>query len=212
MTASKEQLDAWRREAELRDYPEHFAREDWKKALEGARNLNRESWDRCQAISWVARYAPDDHVLPLCREALAAADGAADSYLACYPKAWPLRALVERGYSESLNELLTPILAEAEQVAPLASRSNALFLIFQAVLPGHVAHWRPVLDALLRASRPTCHWRQKRNLRDAILLVARVSPELGVELRTRVDDVKIRQRLERQWQKGAFWKPRPYFW
>jgi len=80
--------------------------------------------------------------------------------------AWPVRALVERGRTQRLHPVLSSLIDFSPQIESPASRSEALFLLLQAIFPAGRRWWEPVLNELIQSSEPVVHWRQGRNLRD----------------------------------------------
>ena len=170
------------------------------------------AWKKCQALAWVARYAPAGRVVGISRAALAAAREADDPYHSTFASAWPLRALLERDQAEAASDALAPILLQSQGVTPMASRSEALFLIFQAVVIGEAHAWASVFGLLMDASSPPRHWRQGRNIRDAVLIVASRDVGLAHRAMAQLDDAKLRRKLEGKLASGVCSQPRAFFW
>ncbi len=212
--ASKEQLDQWRREAYLKDYPWSAIRdnpESWRERAAEAR-ATPQFWSRCQALAKVARLGPPEQVLPLVDDALLEAAKEPDLYHAVFPTAWPIRALIERGLIIDAIQRLSPIIEKTRGVQPNSSRSEALHTLVQAAIPGGEACWRPVMDALVESCIPPEHWRQARNLISAILFAERLDPELATSVAARITDARIRRKLDRELQARGHQKPRDFFW
>lgn len=169
-------------------------------------------WSRCQTLAKVARYGPAEQVLPLIDEALLEAAKEPDIYNAVFPTAWPIRALIERGLIAEAIQRISPILEKSRGVQPNSSRCEALFTLVQAAIPGGDACWRPVMDALVESCIPPEHWRQARNLIDAILLAEPLDHELATSVAARITDPRIRRKLDRERQAKHFKKPRDFFW
>jgi len=167
---------------------------------------------RCQALAWVARYGPQDRVAEIARTALAAAQEADDPYHSLSASAWPLRALIERGHAQAADAAVGPLLVQSELVQPMASRSEGLFLVFQAIVAGEGSLWRTVLEVLIAASTPPRYWRQGRNIRDAVLIVAGRDAALASHTAARLEDAKLRGRLQRKLAAGVSAEPRTFFW
>lgn len=171
----------------------------------------RHTWARCQALACVARYCPEHRVVELAWRALSAAQEGTDSYQHVFPAAWPLRALIERGLDEPAKRMLTAVLSQATAVTPMSSQSEALLLIFQAVAIGSARAWRRAFEALIEASTPVEHWRQARNLRDGVLIVAALDPALARKVVDGLEDDKLKRKLNRKLDAGETRAPRDYF-
>jgi hypothetical protein len=78
-----------------RDIAMRVAETDFKKALILARKVS-EPWFRCQALAGTARYAPEEHVVQIAEEAIAASLTETEPYMKVAATAWPFRALIER--------------------------------------------------------------------------------------------------------------------
>lgn len=181
-------------------------------AAEAVANEIGSPWYRCQALGWVARFAPDDQVMRLARDALRTSLTTDDPYQQAGASAWPLRALVERGHENYVEEAIPAVLAITNRVESLASRSEALFLLLQAVLPAKRGCWLPVFDALRAASQPMLHWRQGRNIRDACVMIASGDLTLAESACEEIADERVRQRTRKDLDGGARGKPRAFFW
>jgi hypothetical protein len=111
-----------------------------------------------------------------------------------------------------LPSIIPDLLHRAEGIQILASRSEALFLVFQAIFPAGSKHWRPVLESLRRASTPLINWRQRRNLLSAVMIVRGEDEKLALEITNSLDDPKLKSKIERTWAKSEPALPRPFFW
>jgi hypothetical protein len=180
-------------------------------ALAAARDIE-DPWYACQALATVARFAPEDRVEAIASEALAAAREAKDPYRLVGSGAWPVRALVERQRLSALDPTVTELLRHSLRIESPASRSEALFLLFEAVFPAGIQHWRPVLDELFRSSDPVVHWRQRRNLRDAMIIVAGEDPALAEELSQGLHDDKLSRQIGSRLREAERHGPRQFFW
>jgi hypothetical protein len=103
-------------------------------------------------------------------------------------------------------------LNRAKEIELLASRSEALFLVFQAIFPAGREERLNVLEGLISASDPLISWRQKRNLRDTILIVWNEDKELARKLMADIPDDKLRRQIERRIANAEWRLPRPFFW
>lgn len=142
-----------------------LARPNPKQALAKAKAVS-EPWFRAQALAWVARFTDSDPVA-VAKLAAKAAAGCDDDYKRSAVRAWEVAALAERKESNRAEASLKAAVAVAEAVQPVASRSEALFLLFQAAwaLGRKQAEW---VSGRLAATCPEEeHWRCKRARRDA---------------------------------------------
>jgi hypothetical protein len=181
------------------------------KALEVARKIN-DPWFKCQALSQVARYWPHPDYKHLLKEALDAADTQTDTYKQVTVSAWPIRAYLERGDVSPAKALLDRYTTAATRIENMGSRSEALFMVFQAAKPFAPNLWQPVFWALVAATEPALAWRQRRNIRDAIAMVARDGPALVEKALARLSDEKTITAVKRDLEKGRCAEPRPFFW
>ena len=193
-----------------RDRAQSLAVTDTKAALTIARSI-KDAWFACQALAWVARYAPDDQFIAIAKESLRVGRRSKDNYKAAAVSAWPIRALVERRHTAGLSGIIRDLLVLSEDISPMASRSEALFLLVQAVFPAGRDHWLPVLRSLCDASIPPVHWRQGRNLLDTVLIVSNEDQTLAAELIEKVDDPKLKARIDRAIASRTS-HARPFFW
>jgi hypothetical protein len=111
-----------------------------------------------------------------------------------------------------LPSLIPELLLRAKEITILASRSEALFLLFQAIFPAGREHWFPVLGSLREASTPLISWRQRRNLCDAILLVWGEDKRLALEIINALDEAKLKKKIEKMLLSPESQVPRPFFW
>lgn len=167
---------------------------------------------RCQALAWIARFAPDDRFDAIVCEALQTAQRAKDPFIGTSSAAWPLRAMIERQRAEQTRRHLDDFLMRVPHVEPASSRSESFFLLFQAVFPGGQTLWEPVLRMLVDNDTTDPHWRQLRNTRDAILMAAGEDRHLANELVHVIPAGGHQRRLEQQLEQGDSLQPRPFFW
>ena len=182
-----------------------------EQALMVAREIN-DPWFRCQALSQVARYWPQADYDRLLKEAVDAADSQDDAYKRVAVSAWPIRAYLERGEVSQARELLERYTPAAARIENMGSRSEALFMVFQAAKPFAPDLWQPVLRALVAATEPALAWRQRRNVRDAIAMVTQGGPALVEEALASLSDDKTVAAVRRDLAKGRCAEPRPFFW
>jgi hypothetical protein len=188
-----------------------LAHVDTKRALAAARAIE-DPWYACQALAWVARYGPEVQFNKTIGESLRVCSKETDPYRIVASAAWPVRAIVERDQSTMLRSIIPDLLRRAPDIELLASRSEALFLLFQAVFPAGRAHWLPVLQSLRAASSPLINWRQGRNLCYAVLIVGGEDERLAREVIDGLDDAKTKKKIEKLLAAGQPIAPRPFFW
>ncbi|MEP6818562.1 MAG: hypothetical protein ABJA18_03445 [bacterium] len=184
---------------------------DPKRALATAQAIE-DPWFACQALAWVARFAPDDQFLRIIKESLGAGQKATDPYRIVAAAAWPIRAIVEREHTRMLPSVLPELLLLAKDIDLLVSRSEALFLLFQAVFPAGREYWFPALQSLREASTPLVHWRQRRNLGDTVLIVWNEDAQLAAEMIDGFDDPKVKKQIEKAIVASKRRFPRRFFW
>jgi hypothetical protein len=169
-----------------------------------------DSWYRAQALAWVARYAPEHDVSRLAQAALQAAADCADPYQQAGAAAWVVRALEERGRRDEALTMLEVALQAVPRIARDASRSQALFLLFQAAFTTGVEVRRSLLFALAEIYDRDPHWRIARNYHDALQITAAVDPDFARRMAAGSDDAR---RLEREAAVGGDPRqPRAFFW
>jgi hypothetical protein len=188
-----------------------LAPSDSARALATARSI-KDPWFACQALAGVARYAPDSEFSKIIQESLRVIRDEVDRYRVVAPAAWPIRAIVERNRLEMLPSIVPELLLRADDIWIFASRSEALFMLFQAIFPGGRENWLPVLESLRRASTPLINWRQRRNLLEAVMIVRGEDEALALEIMNSVVDEKLKRKMERTWATSEPHLPRPFFW
>jgi hypothetical protein len=169
-------------------------------------------WYRTQSFARVARYAPDDQFTALAQEAIDAAAKSPDPCKTVGASAWAVRAMLERKRDDLLDRCVPPLLVVAEQIVNRADRSEALFTLFQAVRPADARRWLPIFDALVLACIPLDGWRQGRNLRDAILMVAEHDGVLARRTWDYMPEGNWRRQTARALEAKEYMRPREFFW
>jgi len=194
-----------------RDVAGRLAPSDPARALATAKAI-QDPWFACQALAWVARYAPDQPFIKIINESLRVCRTEVDPYRVVAPAAWPIRAIVERNHSELLTQLIPDLLHRANDIENLGSRSEAIFLLFQAVFPAGRENWHPVLQALRGASAPLMSWRQRRNLGDAVMIVWGEDEQLARKIIDALTDTKLKTKLQKMLTTKKAYIPRSFFW
>jgi hypothetical protein len=194
-----------------RQLAHRLAKTEPDQALAVARKIN-DPWFRCQALSHVARYWPGSDYDQLLKEALKAADSHEDVYRQVTVAAWPIRAHLERGSPVSASIILGECVERAPSIGNMGSRSEALFMCFQAIKPAAADLWKRAFWALIEATEPALAWRQRRNIRDAIAMVAADDPQLVQAALNKLSDEKTISAIIRDIENKRRAQPRPFFW
>ena len=166
---------------------------DWARALNLARQVSH-GWFRCQALARVARSAPDDRISAIIAEAWESAQTEAEDYKKAAALAWPLRALIEKGSRARSDAFAAPSVGMSERIANPVSRSDALFLIWQAVFP--CAGSESALGALLLSCRG--HWKAEYLLRQIVEIVASQDEEKARQIIASMPAGKYRRQAEKR--------------
>lgn len=180
-------------------------------AVAAAREI-RDPWARCQALAWVARFAPDGMVSAIAEEALSAADAGADRYQQVAAAAWPVRALLERSHSATAETALRKLIPRASVIEHAGSRAEALLLLLHAVAPGRVEPSLSVLHALLAIPHPPIHWRHRRALRESFRLLRPAGEKVLRHELGKVMDERTRRQIEADHDRPERAVPRAFFW
>lgn len=150
-----------------------LAKSNPMQALVKAKTVS-EPWFRAQALAWVARFTDSDPVV-VAKLAAKAASDCDDDYKRSAVRAWEVAALAERNQPNQAERALKAAVALAEGVQPVSSRSEALFILFQAAfsIGRKQAEW--VCERLDATCPEAEHWRCKRSRRDAHQILEGVS-------------------------------------
>lgn len=189
-----------------RDLACRAAKTDFLKALILARQVS-EPWFRCQALACVARAAPEERVVATAQAAIAAALKDTDSYKQVAATAWPFRALIERDEQLKATSLLSDILALSTQIENPVSRSDALFLLWEAFFP--VQSHNSVLSVLIRSCQG--HWKADYLLRQIVLIMASESIESAREIIVFMRDGKYKRQAEKRLKEEPQFRAREFF-
>jgi hypothetical protein len=189
-----------------RDVAMYTAKTDFQKALVLARSVSQ-SWFRCQALAGVARYAPEKHVVKTAEEAISAALTATNSYQQVAATAWPFRALIERQQEHTALQLLPHILELSARIENPVSRSDALFLLWEAFFPiqGH----QSIFGALVKSCDG--HWKADYLLRQIVLIVASENHKEAHKLASSMREGKYKRQAEKRLTNGEISRARGFF-
>lgn len=191
---------------EERDIATQIAETDSPKALLMARQVS-EPWFRCQALAAVARYGPDERVVEIAEEAVSAALTFTDFYKKVAATAWPLRALIERGQEQKALQLLPELLQLSLQIENPVSRTDALFLLWQAffAVRGHAAVLEPLLQSCSQ------HWKADYTLRQIVMILASHDVAEAEKLAASMPEGKYKRQAHRRLSEGAREQPHPFY-
>lgn len=188
------------------------ATSDTDAALRLARDVD-DPWYRCQALAWVARFAPeDDAVARIADESLAAARSTDDAYKHVAAAAWPVRALVEHDLPTRAVAAVADRLPTARAIPHPVNRVDALDLLHQAIFPLGPAARRAAQQSLVDACLAANSWRAGRTLRDLVLTVAADDPAEVQSILARTPESAYRRQTLRHLAAGRHDPPRPFFW
>jgi hypothetical protein len=194
-----------------RDLACRLAASDSDGALSVARRIP-DAWFRAQALACVARYAAEPLVEGLANEALQSSRQAGDAYRVVGSAAWPIRALLERDRQKTARQALTDVLAVTGEIAPLASRAEALKLLWEAAFPGGAGLRGQILANIREHITPDGHWRAARLYRCLAATLATEDPESADRLVASMPEGPAKGRTRHDREGGIAWPPRPFFW
>jgi len=194
-----------------RDRACHLAKHDPQAALLAAHHIN-DAWFRVQALSTVARFSSDKVVQPIINEALASCRQCRDSYQSVGAAAWPIRALIERGLTDSARQVLLAVRSQFADVQPPSSRSEAVFLLFQAAFAlGFNVRAIFVAD-LFAINAAADNWRSSRCLVESLNMLAATEPNHAATIASSITDERVRRRALARVRADVHPQPRPFFW
>ena len=169
-------------------------------------------WNRCQALAWAARFAPDHAVARILDEAFSAAWACSDPYKRVAVSAWPFRAMVERDHMDKLDGMVGRLLQTAVEIQHPVSRLDALFLVWQALFPLGSTARSSVQEVLLQACCSTEGWRARRTLRDIVLTIGRKDMAEAKRIVELMPESEYRKEAADAVATGNWQRPRRFFW
>lgn len=192
----------------LRDQVGILAKTDFNRAHVKALSIS-DPWFASQALADVLRYCPPSSVAMVNTQFSKRADWCSDDYQRAAVRAWQVRALAERDLAALSKAALHRALEYARRAEPPASRSEALFLLFQAACPLGVDSAAPLVTMLAEIwrSQPE-QWRCARALVSALAILSTLAPEETDRILCKVGDERIRGKVARAGKPT----PRPFFW
>lgn len=155
-----------------RDQVAKLAKTDPDKGVEISKKIV-DPWFQAQAWAHLTRWA--DSPLRFSRHAAKSATKTKDDYQKSAVRAWEVAALAERGYQDQARKSLTEAVELAASVSPLPSRAEALFLLFQSAFKISNDDAKKVEQVMI-SSCTQPHWRVKRALREAALMLKHEVP------------------------------------
>jgi hypothetical protein len=159
----------------------------------------------------VVRYAPEHRLAVLTRRTLARTSQGEDAYQRGAVLAWLVRALAERDQKSEAVKVLDEALRRALQATPAASRSEALYLLYNAPFPLGARAVTPLLRHLLALQEAQPHWRCTRALVWALAMHSTIDPGTFDSILKHLPNPKIAARVHRCIALGLT-RPREFFW
>jgi hypothetical protein len=194
-----------------RDLVCRLASTDWRRAYKRAEAII-DVWYRRQALACVARFAPTPEVIRVAGKALSASDAAADPYQRLAAQAWPIRALIERGYTADAERAAGLAIRHASEIENPVNRVDALFLVWQAVYPLGPRARNEVLTPLMQAARAANSWKPQRVLQSVVFMLPADERTLADEIVEAMPPGKYKRTTARRLAAGEHQEPRPFFW
>lgn len=190
-----------------RDIAMRVAETDFKKSLILARRVS-EPWFRCQALAGTARYAPEEDVVQIAEEAIAASLTETEPYMKVAATAWPFRALIERNQEQKAIQLLPTVLTLSSQIENSKGRSDALFVLWEAFFPsrGHES----ILAALITSC--TGHSKAGYVLCRVVLILASEDIDEARKLASSMPEGNYKRQAERRLGEGQKEQVREFFY
>ena len=169
-----------------------------------------DAWFACQALAWVLRYAPEKQIARIVSNIDHRAATCRDDYQRAAVRAWEIRALAERGLTREANRVLSEATIVARGTTPAPSRSEALFLLFQAAYPLGNRTVSPLARMLAETWLVQPNWRSERNLVHTLAMVSALNSDEYHSILASVSDDRVNRRVQRAIGKG-FTTPRNFF-
>ena len=127
-----------------------------------------DAWYRCQALTAIARAAPDKYVPQAFRQARVAAAEAPDAFQQTAVLHSTIEAALARGLGPLAVEILREALDRVPLIEPADSLAYALDLIWCRVAAAGEALRRPVMGSALAYCDPNRGWRTERLFRHMV--------------------------------------------
>jgi hypothetical protein len=169
-------------------------------------------WYAAQSYAWCARFAPASEAGRLVARAFDRARDGKDAYQRLAACAWPLRALIEVDRADEAGQRLDAIAGLAPSVVPPSSRAEACFVVFQAVVTGPRELGTRAFRWLLASVAPNGHWRERRAIRDAALIMGTLGLLAPADLETLPIESSVSHSINERFARGTRRQPRAFFW
>lgn len=189
---------------------EEIAKIDTERAISFSVAIH-DPWSACQALAWTLRYAPESAIPRIVPELTHRTAMCADEYQQSAVQAWVVAAFAERDLIREADAILIAALKLARTASPCPSRSEALFLLFQAAHPLGCVRLNPIARMIRDAYVARHHWRSARNLVRALAQLARFDKSQVSEILATCHEPVISARVEREIA-DRIARPRPFFW
>jgi len=150
----------------LRDTVSKLAQVDIEKAIKVSKKIIQ-PWFRAQALAHIARYIESTKVIKVANEAKKTANECDDDYKKSSVRAWEIVALSERGLKKEAEKSLNEAVKLAVCIAPLSSRCEALFNLFQASCHIDMSISKKLYARMQSLCPIEEHWRAKRAIKNA---------------------------------------------
>lgn len=180
----------------------NVAPSDWMRALVLARGIP-DGWYRAQALSTVARFAPESALTAILEEAVEAANACHDEYGMVAVLAWPLEVAFKRGCVGFAERERDRAIALAPRIEPAASRAFALQILWGGCYIGGPHHAEPVWRAILSLCPPDRSWRAARLYRHIAEVLDSRDPGAALKVIRAMPAGKARAKLARRFGLSA---------
>ena len=188
-----------------------LAKVDLKAARKRAER-DRDPYKRTQSLGWIIRFAGEPNIRPVVDAAFKSAFENEDSYKAVASAAWPLRALGERGDLRAVRKFLPKVLALVPKIENAVARGDALFLLFQALLPIGETDVAAVLRLLTNTCKEMNSWKGPEILRDVALMIGAKNAEKARAIVAGMPECRARRQAAKRLDAGEMLEPRQFFW
>ena len=126
--------------------------------------------------------------------------------------AWPLRALIERGFEQEVSRWLPKLMQTSKNIANPVSKLNALYLLWQAVYPASSPAKKQVLEALISSCHSADSWKAGVTMREVVLVIARESVSEANDLIASMPEGVYKRQAQRRVAEGQQGYVRSFFW
>ncbi|MEM7557276.1 MAG: hypothetical protein AAF378_24965 [Cyanobacteria bacterium P01_A01_bin.84] len=174
-----------------------------------------DAWYCTQALSWVARYANDDHFDKFIRRACQASFSDSDPYKIVGSSAWVIRAIIERKKYQYIDPYLPKLLTVSSTISNPVCRGDALFLQYQAIFPiskKSNKQLQLVLANLLSACRDMNSWKKPLIIRNTALIMGNKDLGQAFTIVNELSEGRVKRQVQKYLSEKKFLSPRDFFW